>query len=124
MKVEQLAKFKEKQEEDKAAARLHSFKYRLSFLVYMFLFMTKPTCYTVVYICILCYSSLLLFLYWFSGSCSSSNSAPTSSSKSGRMISLKSVSLGTKVVLLRSLILVCFMSWFWMSPEFKRSEQG
>ncbi|CAN4117467.1 unnamed protein product [Withania somnifera] len=56
-KVEQLAKVKEKQEEEKAAARLHS----------------------------------------FNGSCSSSNSAPISSSKSGRMISLKSVSLGTKV---------------------------
>ncbi|KAK4723663.1 hypothetical protein R3W88_026442 [Solanum pinnatisectum] len=57
LKVEQLAKVKEKQEEEKAAARLHS----------------------------------------FNGSCSSSHSAPTSSSKSGRMISLKSVSLGTKV---------------------------
>ncbi|XP_010327032.1 snRNA-activating protein complex subunit isoform X2 [Solanum lycopersicum] len=56
LKVEQLAKVKEKQEEEKAAARLHS----------------------------------------FNGSCSSSHSAPTSSSKSGRMISLKSGSLGTK----------------------------
>lgn len=56
-KVEQLANVKEKQEEEKAAARLHS----------------------------------------FNGSCSSSHSAPISSSKSGRMISLKSVSLGTKV---------------------------
>ncbi|KAM3321470.1 snRNA-activating protein complex subunit isoform X1 [Capsicum chacoense] len=56
-KVEELAKIQEKQEEEKAAARLHS----------------------------------------FNGSCSSSHSAPISSSRNGRMISLKSVSLGTKV---------------------------
>ncbi|KAM3204366.1 snRNA-activating protein complex subunit isoform X1 [Capsicum annuum] len=56
-KVEQLAKIQEKQEEEKAAARLHS----------------------------------------FNGRCSSSQSAPISSSRGGRMISLKSVSLGTKV---------------------------
>ncbi|NP_001312846.1 snRNA-activating protein complex subunit-like [Nicotiana tabacum] len=57
LKVEQLAKIKEKQEEEKAAARLHS----------------------------------------FNGSCGSSHSASTSSSKSGRMTSLKSISSGTKV---------------------------
>ncbi|XP_016461784.2 snRNA-activating protein complex subunit-like isoform X1 [Nicotiana tabacum] len=57
LKVEQLAKIKEKQEEEKAAARLHS----------------------------------------FNGSCSSSHSASTSSSKIGRMTSLKSISSGTKV---------------------------
>ncbi|XP_019251944.1 PREDICTED: snRNA-activating protein complex subunit isoform X3 [Nicotiana attenuata] len=58
LKVEQLAKIKEKQEEEKAAARLHS----------------------------------------FNGSCSSSHSASTSSSKIGRMTSLKSISSGTKVL--------------------------
>ncbi|KAF3633715.1 putative protein -like protein [Capsicum annuum] len=83
-KVEQLAKIQEKQEEEKAAARLHS----------------------------------------FNGRCSSSQSAPISSSRGGRMISLKSVSLGTKVMLLRPFILVYCISWFRLSLEFKRFEQG
>ena len=108
-KVQELAKIKQKQDEDKTAARLHSFKQAFSnFDIWKCAFVLRSghSCQEiqVFRICILAF----VFMLQCSGSCR--NQSPTSSQMNNdKMTSLKSTSFSPKVCLIKCLVLLIDM---------------